>query len=135
MLGLLGLDPDETRSFRSFIVVYLLVIIKTLALSIVAIFTVGVHRIIRRMLTIAVRSGVKNYLLIRDVHLTGAFFRVVGALLRYAGLAFGFGGLAELATGDLCNADLLHEIFLWVTIEWGHIGRRLGCFSLLTFAP
>ena len=61
---------------------------------------------------------------------TAALLSKVGALLWDARLAFGLDVLAELAAGDLCNADLLHECFLRVTIEGRHIGGRLGGFPL-----
>ena len=57
-------------------------------------------------------------------------FCEVGAFLRDARLAFRLGVLAELAASDLCNADLLHESFLWVTLEGGHISSRLGGLPL-----
>ena len=63
-------------------------------------------------------------MLVRNVSFAVVFCEV-GAFLRDARLAFGLGVLAELTASDLCNADLLHECFLWVTFERGHISGRL----------
>ena len=50
--------------------------------------------------------------------------------MRDARLAFGLGVLAELTASDLCNADLLHESFLRMTFEGGHISSRLSGLPL-----
>ena len=130
----LRLDPDETRCFRSFVFVYLLVIILPSALSSVAVTsTLCFNWNIGCTMAIVTWSGVKDDLLVRGVSFTAVFCEV-GAFLRDTRLAFGLGVLAELAAGDLRNAYLLYECFLRVTFEWGHFSGRL-CGFPLTSAP
>ena len=109
---------------------YLLVIIFWSALFSVAFSsTLCVHRNIGCAMTIVIEDD----LLIRGVNFTAVFCEV-GAFLRDTRLAFGLGVLAKLAAGDLCNAYLLYECFLWVTFEGGHISCRLCSFTQ-TSAP
>ena len=124
------LDPDETWCLGSFIIVDLLVIVLPSALPSVAISsTLCIHRNIGYPMAILSWSGLKDDLLVRGVGFASFIYKV-GAFLRNARLAFGLGVLAKLTASDLCNADLLHESFLRMTFEGGHISSRLSGLPL-----